>query len=65
MAVKLCNCGSGLQRYELVDAAGVFCCFICAKCEDEKKSKYNPRIFEQWYDADKPEPYWPEHEDDY
>lgn len=59
---KLCNCGSGLERDELVDAAGIFCAFVCVKCEAAKKAKFNPRIFEDWYDADKPDV---EYADDY
>ena len=55
---KKCNCGSGLERYELVDADGIFCKFVCEKCEEAEMKKYNPKIFTDWYD----EPYWP---DDY
>lgn len=62
MPEKPCPCGSKKPRYELVDAAGVFCCFICEDCLEKKKSSYNPKIFEQWYDPDKPEPRFP---DDY
>lgn len=53
--IKPCNCGSGLDRYELKDAAGVFCGFVCEKCEARKKAQFDPRIFEQWYDPDKPD----------
>lgn len=42
---KVCPCGSGLERDELTDAAGIFCCFTCAKCEREKRAKFNPAIF--------------------
>jgi len=58
--MKLCHCGSGLPRHELLDAAGVFCGFVCESCEDEHRKKFNPRIFEDWYDADQPDVYWPE-----
>lgn len=44
--MKLCNCGSGESRYELNDAAGFFCAFVCTKCEPVKRKKYNPAIFE-------------------
>jgi len=44
--IKLCPCGSGLERYELKDAAGIFCTFVCDKCEDEKRKRFNPAIFE-------------------
>lgn len=43
---KECNCGSGLERFEIKDAAGIFCCFVCDKCEAEKVAKFNPKIFE-------------------
>lgn len=44
---KPCNCGSGLPRYDLVDAAGNFCAFVCGICEDEKRARFNPRIFQK------------------
>lgn len=55
MSEKLCFCGSGKPRYELVDARGIFCCYVCEDCEAEKKSKYRPDIFEDAnYWADEP-----------
>lgn len=59
---RLCMCGSGKVRYDLTDAAGIFCGYVCEKCEAAKKAKFNPRIFEDWYDADKPDV---EYADDY
>jgi hypothetical protein len=35
--MKTCPCGSGLPRRELKDARGIFCTFVCDKCEAEKK----------------------------
>lgn len=55
---KPCSCGSGEDRYELVDAAGIFCAYVCTTCEAKKKATFNPRIFSDWYDPDQPEPYW-------
>jgi hypothetical protein len=52
---KPCTCGSGKHRYELVDAAGIFCTYVCEDCEEKKKSGYDPRIFRDWYDPDKPD----------
>ncbi len=46
MIIRECTCGSGSERYELTDAAGIFCAFVCEKCEKEKRSKFNPAIFE-------------------
>jgi len=42
---KLCRCGSGLRRYELRDARGIFCTYVCQKCEAEKRRGYRPDIF--------------------
>ena len=42
---KLCLCGSGEERYELVDAAGIFCAYVCSRCEKRARAKYNPNIF--------------------
>lgn len=60
MRIKICTCGSGKERYELLDASAVFVCFVCQDCEKEKKAQYDPRIFEQSYDPDQPETYWSE-----
>jgi hypothetical protein len=46
MTIKQCPCGSGHERYELRDAAGIFCAFVCEKCEDERRSRFNPIIFD-------------------
>ena len=43
---KPCMCGSGLARYELVDAAGTFCTYVCERCEAGARANYNPAIFE-------------------
>lgn len=41
-----CACGSNEARRELRDAAGIFCTFVCDRCEDEKRAKYDPAIFD-------------------
>lgn len=41
-----CRCGSGEDNHPLVDAAGIFCAYVCSKCEPEKRKKYNPAIFD-------------------
>ena len=43
--IKPCNCGSGKLRFELRDAAGIFCRFVCNDCYDRVKASYNPAIF--------------------
>ena len=53
--MKLCPCGSGLARHELNDARGIFCGFVCDKCERAKRAKYRPEIFSNaGYEADEP-----------
>lgn len=42
---KPCPCGSNKPRRELVDARGIFCGFVCDKCEREKRAKFRPDIF--------------------
>ena len=42
---KLCNCGSGLERFPVDDARGIFVFFSCDKCDAEKRSGYRPEIF--------------------
>lgn len=45
-----CSCGSGEYRHEIKDAAGIFCTFVCRKCEAEKREEFNPAIFEHGTD---------------
>lgn len=40
-----CNCGSGLMRYALYDARGIFCTYVCEHCEAKAKARYRPEIF--------------------
>lgn len=42
-----CQCGSGLERHALNDARGLFCGYVCDKCEDEVKAQYRPEIFKR------------------
>ena len=51
---KPCSCGSGETHYPLLDAQGIFCCYVCEQCEEKKKAKYNPGIFEAGFQYDEP-----------
>jgi len=52
---KTCACGSGEEKYELLDARGIFCSFVCSKCEEKTKKKFRPEIFEDsQYNCDEP-----------
>ena len=46
-----CRCGSGEQKYALNDCQGIFCTYVCSKCEEENKKKYNPWVFEGYNQA--------------
>jgi len=46
MGMKVCRCGSNKPRYELTDAAGIFCTFVCEDCEAAARKKFNPQIFD-------------------
>jgi hypothetical protein len=43
---ELCHCGSGLYKTPLHDARGIFCAYVCDRCEEEKRSRYRLEIFE-------------------
>ena len=50
---KICNCGSGLESWELLDARGIYCARVCMKCKDKVKSSFRPDIFTDstyWHD---------------
>jgi len=42
---RACSCGSGLPRYDLTDARGIFCCYVCDACERDRMKSYLPEIF--------------------
>ena len=48
-----CACGSGKRFRNLYDGYDIYLCKVCDDCEEEKRSKYRPDIFER-YDADEP-----------
>lgn len=51
--MRVCSCGSGEARSELYDARGIFCCFFCDKCEEDKRSRYRPDVLSDAdYDCD-------------
>jgi hypothetical protein len=53
MRLKDCPCGSGLERSANQDARGIFLCYTCDKCHDEKMSRYRPDVLtdpDYWHD---------------
>jgi hypothetical protein len=52
---KECRCGSGLDRHALYDARGIFCSYVCDRCEAVAKGKFRQEIFlDSQYWADEP-----------
>lgn len=50
---RTCPCGSGLEREELLDARGIFCCYICDRCHKQAEMKYRPDVLtdpDYWHD---------------
>jgi len=48
------TCSRG-SRWELRDARGIFCCYVCDTCEDEKRSRYRADVLsDPGYWADEP-----------
>ena len=43
--IKLCQCGSGEERYVLYDARNIPISNVCFSCEDIVKARYRPEIF--------------------
>jgi len=41
----LCNCGSGFWRFELTDARGIFCGYVCDGCAEAKRKEFRTEIF--------------------
>jgi len=53
MPSNLCACGSEKPRYDLTDARGIFCCYVCDDCEESRRARYRPEIFDDaGYDCD-------------
>jgi len=51
-----CKCGSGKDRFDLEDAAGILINYVCDDCEEEVKSRYRTEVFtdpDYWSDEPK------------
>ena len=42
--LQQCPCGSGEYPGTNYDARGIFLCYTCDKCQEEKLSKYRPDV---------------------
>ena len=55
MARTECTCGSGQFPEAVHDARGIFCCYVCDACREEKLAGYRSDIFsDSNYDCDEP-----------
>ena len=55
LTLRTCNCGSGLEKYALNDARGIFCTYACEDCEKEKMKEFRPEVFSDMnYEHDEP-----------
>lgn len=53
--LRECPCGSGEFPDALHDARGIFCAYVCSKCEATKRAKFRPEIFsDSQYATDEP-----------
>jgi hypothetical protein len=53
--MRTCPCGSGEARRDLIDARGIFCTFVCDKCETRRQQEFRPDTFtDADYWADEP-----------
>lgn len=43
--MEKCSCGSGEEPWELKDARGIFCSYICVKCEAKIHKGFRQEIF--------------------
>jgi hypothetical protein len=54
MKEKICDCGSGLKRYPVYDARGIFLNYVCEKCRKKKiHDRYRPDVLTDpnyWHD---------------
>jgi hypothetical protein len=50
-----CKCGSDKERYDLSDARGIFCAYVCDDCVERVKARYRPDVFTNpQYEHDEP-----------
>jgi len=53
MTGRSCPCGSGRPRRALNDARGIFCGYVCDRCEAATRRRFRPEIFtDPQYEAD-------------
>jgi len=53
---RLCPCGSGNPKEPEHDGRGIFLCYVCESCRDEKLRGYRPEVLRPYSDDDVNEP---------
>ena len=53
---RLCACGSGEVQEAEYDGQGIFLCYVCSECREEKLSHFRPEILKPYTQADIDEP---------
>jgi len=52
MSLRECPCGSGEFPEAEYDAQGIFLCYVCDECREEKLGQYRPEILTGYTQAD-------------
>jgi hypothetical protein len=52
MSLRECPCGSGEFPEAEYDAQGIFLCYACDECREEKLGRYRPEILTGYTQAD-------------
>ena len=56
MTLRECPCGSGEFPEAEYDGQGIFLCYVCSECREEKLGRYRPEILRHYTQADVDEP---------
>lgn len=56
MPLTECPCGSGQFPEAEYDAQGIFLCYVCDECREEKLGGFRPEILSGYSQADIDEP---------
>ena len=49
MTIESCGCGSNKPRRALCDGNGIFCAYVCDRCESRVRARYRPEIMDHPY----------------
>ena len=46
MKIRICNCGSRKESWDIYDARGIFLTRVCENCEETKMKSYRKDVLE-------------------